>query len=82
MSDETRHVIERLPDIAAEVKECLSDSRSFRSLCEEYGMAAEALRYWQTAGAPQAPQRIAEYRSLLDELEAEIRSEIARLAGP
>lgn len=81
MSDETRHVIEHFPDMAGSIKQCLSDSRNFRSLCEDYDLAAEALRYWQRADAPQAPQRIEEYRNLLDELEAEIRSEIARLTG-
>lgn len=81
MSDATRHVIERFPDMAAAVKQCLSDSRNFRLLCEEYDLAAEALRHWKMSHARQAPQRIAEYRGLLDELEAEIRSEIARLTG-
>ena len=43
---------------------------SFRSICDDYVDAQRALKHWQAAGQA-APERVAEYRQILAELEAE-----------
>jgi hypothetical protein len=74
-------VIQRFPGRPGEiVRYCLEDE-SFRALCEDYGLAAETLRRLETVERSQVESRIAEYRSLLDDLEREIARELTRLAG-
>jgi uncharacterized protein YdcH (DUF465 family) len=41
----------------------------FRELCDDYDEVRRALEHWQAAD--QQPGRVAEYRQLLEELEAE-----------
>jgi hypothetical protein len=42
----------------------------FRSVCDDYGEVQRALEHWQAAARP-VPERVAEYRRMLAELEAE-----------
>jgi hypothetical protein len=42
----------------------------FCAVCDDYGAVQRALEHWQAADVP-APGRVAEYRRMLEELEAE-----------
>lgn len=44
----------------------------FRSLCEDYGDAVEAVERWSQSSDAASIQRAAEYRNLVDDLEKEI----------
>jgi hypothetical protein len=55
----------------------LQDVR-FRALCEDYGVAVEAFKFWSISADARAPTVIDEYRKLLAELEVEIFAEIQK----
>lgn len=42
----------------------------FRSVCDDYGEVRRALAHWQSTDQAE-PERVAEYRRMLEELEAE-----------
>jgi uncharacterized protein YdcH (DUF465 family) len=70
MSDEIETLARRFPQHAASIRRLHARDRSFRSICEDYGEAQRALKHWEAAGQA-APERVAEYRQMLTELEAE-----------
>jgi hypothetical protein len=43
---------------------------TFGAICDDSGEALRVLRHWEAAGQA-APERVAEYRHILEELEAE-----------
>lgn len=69
-------ILARFPEREFEVHRRFRQDPRFRSVCADYEEAAAALRHWQ---AVQLQHRVAEYRSFLGELEAEI---LAHLAHP
>ena len=52
----------------------------FRSVCDDYGDVQRALEHWQAAGQA-APERVAEYREILEELEAEVLANLQAFEG-
>lgn len=82
MSDKTRRVVERFPDLAAVIKQYSADNRFFRSLCEDYGEAIDVLRRWEGEDNPPPPERINACRDLIVDLEQEILLELqSRIDG-
>jgi hypothetical protein len=77
MSAKTRHVLDKLPQHALAVCERMIVDRDFRSLCEDYGDACEALRRWQISDDRRRQERIEEYQELLRDLEREILRELS-----
>lgn len=76
MIEKTRHVLERLPDHRHALRQRMMVDREFRSLCEDYGDAFEALRRWEVSDDRHRRERIEEFGRLLLELESEIRGEL------
>jgi hypothetical protein len=70
MSDEIEALACRFPQHASTIRRLQARDPNFRSVCEDYGLAQRALEHWEAAGQA-APQRVAEYRQSLEELEAE-----------
>lgn len=66
-------VIERFPDRRDVFKRLYAEQEGFRSLCDNYRQCLDALHYWAHADQTTAPNRHREYRSLLHELERELR---------
>jgi hypothetical protein len=62
-------LIERFPDRELAIRRLCNLDSEFRTDCEDYCEAAEALLRWSKAGAM---DRAEEYRVILKELEAEI----------
>ena len=60
----------RFPQHASTIRRLQARDPSFRSICEDYAEVQRALKHWQAAGQA-APERVAEYRLSLQELEAE-----------
>ena len=54
----------------------------FRSLCEDYGEAVDALAHWSKSVHPQSAQRVAEYERLVGELEQEIETYLGGVPRP
>jgi hypothetical protein len=63
-------VVSRFPRHEFAIRRLYSRSSEFRAVCDDYGEVQRALEYWQ--GTDQAvPGRVAEFRQMLEELEAE-----------
>jgi hypothetical protein len=60
----------RLPEHAATLRHLGARDPTFRAISKDYALALRALRHWQAA-SPAMPERVAEYRQMLEELEAE-----------
>ena len=66
------HVIQRFPEHELAIERLVRASESFRSMCEDYAVGAEALGRWERACDPRRAVETAELRSSLAELEDEI----------
>ena len=73
MNDKTYHIRERFPDEKHTINLLMAEDLEFRAICEDYGDCINALRYWVQSEAPEAETRVDEYRTLIQELEEEIR---------
>lgn len=51
----------------------LAKDAEFRSLCEDYTACVNALCHWTESREPEAQARVAEYRTIIGELEDEIK---------
>jgi hypothetical protein len=60
------------PDRAAELALLVTSSEPFRSLCEDYELAVNALRQLEMRNRPQDAGRMTEYRQLIADLEREL----------
>jgi len=69
-----RHVMDRFPADADLVLQCALENERFRSLCEDYALALEALRRLEALDRRMVESRIADYRALMTDLEREIQS--------
>lgn len=81
MSSIVPHIarIRRLfPERAEEIPRLALRNDAFRTICEDYGMALEALKRLEIRNHPLDLERILEYRALIRELEGELREELAR----
>ena len=66
-------LVKRFPEYVDDVRRLFANNEEFLSLCEDYQVCSEALRYWDQADTKEAPERCQEYASLLAELEEEVR---------
>ncbi len=81
MSSIVPHIarIRRLfPERAGEIPRLALRNDVFRNICEDYGMALEALRRLEMRNHPLDLETILEYRALIRDLERELREELAR----
>ena len=70
MGGEIRTLARRFPQHASKIPRLRARDPDFCSICDDYGAAERALKHWEAAGQA-APERVAEYRQMLTELEAE-----------
>ena len=70
MGDAIESLTRRFPQHASTIRRLQACDPSFRSICDDYAEAQRALKHWEAA-SPAAPERVAEYRQSLKELEAE-----------
>lgn len=61
----------RFPHHASTIRQLKARDPDFRSICDDYDDARRALKHWEAAGQA-APERVAEYRESLKELEEEV----------
>jgi len=65
-------VIKKFPEHKGAIQRLFKSDDEFLTLCNDYRMCKEALAYWNISNSEQAPLRVSEYQSLLEELENEI----------
>lgn len=73
-----KKAIERFPELAHLIGSLVEQSESFRSLCEDHQLAVEALNTL-IARRPAAAKMIHEYRTLVEELEADIAAALRKM---
>ena len=66
------------PERAEEIPRLLLRNDAFRTICEDYGMALEALNGLEVRNHPLDVEKILEYRNLIRDLERELREELER----
>ena len=64
------------PDWAEVISRLALSNETFRSLCEEYGLAVEMLDRLEIANRPHDVERMYEYRALIKELEGDLKYEL------
>lgn len=69
-------MLDQLPQHRHALRERMLVDREFRSLCEDYGDAREALRHWEVSADRNRAARVEEFRRLMAELESEILAEL------
>ena len=72
MSDMTYYILKSFPENALQIRHLILKNSNFRSLCEDYGKCAEAIKYWDQSKKPSAKAKVEEYRYLCKELEKEV----------
>jgi hypothetical protein len=70
------------PERAEEIPRLVLANDAFRTICEDYGMALEALKGLEVRNHPLDLEKIVEYRALIRDLEREIRDELSRTRLP
>lgn len=70
-TENCRSISARLPQYQFEIRRRCARDEYFRSVCADYEAATAALSRW-LAGGENAMPKVAEYRQMLVELEAEI----------
>jgi hypothetical protein len=63
-------LVSRFPRHELAIRRLYVRDPEFRAVCDDYGEVQRALEHWQAKGQA-APGRVAEYRRMLEELEAE-----------
>ena len=66
-------VVRRFPGRGDDIKHLFRKNENFHTICEDYGLCAEALKRWNQSTSQDAPARRTEYAELLGDLESEIR---------
>lgn len=79
MNEKIRHVLERFPDESHRLSLLMAGNAEFLALCEDYDTCVNALQYWCASKEPDARDRVAEYRTLVRELEEEITETLETL---
>lgn len=69
-------VRELFPNLAEEVSRLAIGNERFRSLCEDYGLAIGALNNLEQRNRPQDIERMIEYRTIIKDLERELKTEL------
>ncbi|MGF1624269.1 MAG: hypothetical protein ACFCVH_05250 [Alphaproteobacteria bacterium] len=71
-------VLERFPEHAALIRRLMVSNIGFRAICDDYAVAAAALRHWEAMSGELSEERQVEYRALVDGLEHEILDALGR----
>ena len=74
ISSHVATVRQLFPETGDAVSELALRNETFRSLCEDYGLAMQTLRQLELRNRPQDVEKMREYRQLLHELERELRT--------
>lgn len=64
-------LLKRFPLGELAIRRRYAEDATFRTICEDYGEALRAFRYWQSSGTA-SDEQLDQYRQLLRDLEEEV----------
>ena len=70
------------PDWGEEISRLALSNETFRDMCEEYGLAVGALDLLEQRNLPQDVERLHEYRTLIKQLEKDLKYELLAAFDP
>jgi hypothetical protein len=70
------------PDWGEEISRLALSNGTFRDMCEEYGLAVEALDLLENRNHPTDVDRMHEYRTLIKQLERDLKYELLAAYDP
>jgi hypothetical protein len=70
------------PDWGEEISRLALSNETFRDMCEEYGLAMGALDLLEQRNHPQDVERMHEYRTLIKQLERDLKYELLAAFDP
>ena len=70
------------PDWGEEISRLALCNETFRDMCEEYGLAMGALDLLEQRNHPQDVERMHEYRTLIKQLERDLKYELLAAYDP
>ena len=70
------------PDWSEEISRLALRNGTFRDMCEEYGLAVEALDLLEQRNRPSDAERTQEYRILIKQLEKDLKHELLAARQP
>jgi hypothetical protein len=70
------------PDWGEEISRLALSNETFRDMCEEYGLAVEALDLLERRNHPQDVDRKHEYRTLIRQMEKDLKYELLAAYNP
>jgi hypothetical protein len=70
------------PDWSEEILRLSLSNETFRDMCEEYGLAVEALDILEQRNHPSDIGRMHEYRTLIKQLEKDLKYELLAACDP
>ena len=70
------------PDWSEEISRLALCNETFRDMCEEYGLAVEALDLLEHRNHPQDVDRMHEYRTLIKQMEKDLKYELLAAYDP
>lgn len=72
-SSKYQFLCDRFPEHCDLIDKLTSENRVFKDIVQDYADGRRALSNWQASDHPRAADRVEEYRTLLKELESEIK---------
>jgi hypothetical protein len=70
------------PDWGEEISRLALSNETFRDMCEEYGLAVEALALLEQRNHPRDTDRMSEYRTLIRQMERDLKYELLAAYNP
>ena len=70
------------PDWGEEISRLALSNEAFRDMCEEYGLAVEALDLLERRNHPHDVDRMYEYRTLIRQMEKDLKYELLAAYNP
>lgn len=70
------------PDWGEEILRLALSDKTFRDMCEEYGLAVEALDLLEHRNHPKDVERMYEYRTLIRQMEKDLKYELLAAYDP
>jgi hypothetical protein len=71
------HVVERFPERTEQVRRLYLSDERFRSICEDFSLSIDSLRRFEKRADAHLRPEVDDFRTVLHELEDEIRGYLA-----